>query len=117
MRGGRRGRAYGMILLLPMADQRIPSPTPAGLRQKTSLPARILAGLVLGALLGGLASAFAGEDRQALDWIVSRVTEPAGRIFLRLLLMIVIPLVFSTLALAVAGMADVRRLGRVGIKM
>ncbi|OFW00056.1 MAG: hypothetical protein A3H28_00850 [Acidobacteria bacterium RIFCSPLOWO2_02_FULL_61_28] len=99
-----------------MADQRIPSPTPAGPRQKTSLPARILAGLVLGALLGGLASAFAGEDRQALDWIVSRVTEPAGRIFLRLLLMIVIPLVFSTLALAVAGMADIRRLGRVGIK-
>ena len=105
-----------MILLLPMADERNPSPTPAGPRQKTSLPARIFAGLVLGALLGGLASGFAGEDRQALDWIVGRVTEPAGRIFLRLLLMIVIPLVFSTLALAVAGMSDVRRLGRVGIK-
>lgn len=104
-----------MILLLAMADERDlygPSSAP----RKTSLPARIFAGLVLGALLGGLASGLAGENRPALDWLVSHVTEPAGRIFLRLLLMIVIPLVFSTLALAVAGMADLRRLGRVGIK-
>ena len=80
------------------------------------MPVRIFAGLVAGALLGGLASGLAGEDRGTLDWLVGHVTEPVGRIFLRLLLMIVIPLVFSTLALAVAGMADLRRLGRVGIK-
>ena len=80
------------------------------------MPARIFIGLVVGAVLGGVASAIAGDNRQTLDWIVSRVTEPAGRIFLRLLLMIVIPLVFSTLALAVAGMADIRRLGRIGVK-
>jgi len=105
-----------MILLLPMAAEPASSGAPAGVRKKTSLPARIFAGLVLGALFGGLASGFAGENRQSLDWLVSRVTEPAGRIFLRLLLMIVIPLVFSTLTLAVAGMADIRRLGRIGIK-
>lgn len=99
-----------------MADASGLSPSPASPRKKTSLPARIFAGLVLGALLGGLASGFVGENRQTLDWLVSRVTEPAGRIFLRLLLMIVIPLVFSTLTLAVAGMADIRRLGRIGIK-
>jgi len=99
-----------------MADERGQSRSPASSRKKTSLPARIFAGLVLGALFGGLASGFAGENRQSLDWLVSRVTEPAGRIFLRLLLMIVIPLVFSTLTLAVAGMADIRRLGRIGIK-
>ena len=80
------------------------------------MPTWIFAGLVCGALLGGLANGLAGENRQGLDWLVSHVTEPVGRIFLRLLLMIVIPLVFSTLALAVAGMADLRRLGRVGLK-
>ena len=80
------------------------------------MPTWIFSGLLCGALLGGLANGLAGENRQGLDWLVSNVTEPVGRIFLRLLLMIVIPLVFSTLALAVAGMADLRRLGRVGLK-
>ena len=80
------------------------------------MPTWIFSGLLCGALLGGLANGLAGENRQGLDWLVSHVTEPVGRIFLRLLLMIVIPLVFSTLALAVAGMADLRRLGRVGLK-
>jgi DAACS family dicarboxylate/amino acid:cation (Na+ or H+) symporter len=47
---------------------------------------------------------------------VDNATEPAGRIFLRLLLMVVIPLVFCSLALAAAGMGDLRRLGRVGLK-
>ncbi|MGH9784264.1 MAG: dicarboxylate/amino acid:cation symporter, partial [Terriglobia bacterium] len=105
-----------MILSLLMAAENNSSAVSNDTRKGVSLPARIFIGLVLGALLGGLASGFAGETRQALDWLVSRVTEPAGRIFLRLLLMIVIPLVFSTLTLAVAGMADLRRLGRVGIK-
>jgi DAACS family dicarboxylate/amino acid:cation (Na+ or H+) symporter len=47
---------------------------------------------------------------------VDNITEPAGRIFLRLLLMIVIPLVFTSLTLAAAGMADLGKLGRVGLK-
>jgi DAACS family dicarboxylate/amino acid:cation (Na+ or H+) symporter len=105
-----------MILSLLMAEDTNRSPASNGARKGVSLPARIFIGLVLGAVLGGIASGFAGENREALDWLVSRITEPAGRIFLRLLLMIVIPLVFSTLALAVAGMADIRRLGRIGIK-
>jgi DAACS family dicarboxylate/amino acid:cation (Na+ or H+) symporter len=105
-----------MILALLMAAENSFSGAPNETRQRISLPTRIFIGLVLGALLGGLASALAGDNRRPLDWIVSRVTEPAGRNFLRLLLMIVIPLVFSTLALAVAGMADMRRLGRIGIK-
>ena len=105
-----------MILSLLMAAENNLSPASNGARKGVSLPARIFGGLILGALLGGLASGLAGENRESLDWVVSRITEPAGRIFLRLLLMIVIPLVFSTLALAVAGMADIRRLGRIGLK-
>src|SRR3989338_7286100 len=86
-------------------------------KREIPLHTRIFTGLLLGALCGGLANVLVGENRTALDWSVDHVTEPAGRVFLRLLLMIVIPLVFSWLALAAAGMGDLRRLGRVGIRM
>src|SRR6185436_543846 len=46
----------------------------------------------------------------------SNVTEPVGALFLRLLLMIVVPLVFSSLVAGVAGVGDFRKLGRVGLK-
>ncbi|MCC7261506.1 MAG: dicarboxylate/amino acid:cation symporter, partial [Candidatus Latescibacteria bacterium] len=42
--------------------------------------------------------------------------EPVGALFLRLLLMIVVPLVFSSLVVGVAGIGDLRRLGRVGLR-
>ena len=86
-------------------------------KREIPLHTRIFCGLLLGALCGGLANVLSGENRTGLDWLVDHVAEPAGRVFLRLLLMIVIPLVFSSLALAAAGMGDLRRLGRVGIRM
>jgi DAACS family dicarboxylate/amino acid:cation (Na+ or H+) symporter len=39
-----------------------------------------------------------------------------GQVFLRLLFMLVLPLLFSSLALGVAGLGDVGRVGRVGLK-
>jgi DAACS family dicarboxylate/amino acid:cation (Na+ or H+) symporter len=80
------------------------------------LHSKIFLGLAVGAVSGGLANAFFSADRAALDWVVNHITEPAGRVFLRLMLMTVIVLVFSSLTLAAAGMADLRRLGRVGLK-
>jgi len=53
------------------------------------------------------------DDR--LDWVALNVADPLGRVFLRLVLMVVVPLVFSALALAVVELGDVRRLGRVGL--
>jgi len=47
-----------------------------------------------------------------VNWILSNVTEPIGQLFLRVLLMTVIPLVFSSLVVGVAGLGDVRKLGR-----
>jgi DAACS family dicarboxylate/amino acid:cation (Na+ or H+) symporter len=44
------------------------------------------------------------------------VTGPVGQIFLRLLFMVVIPLVFATLSLGVAGLGDLKNVGRVGAK-
>jgi len=51
-----------------------------------------------------------------LDWVVVNITDTVGRIFLRLMFMVVVPLVFSALALGVAGLGDIRQLGRVGGK-
>ena len=79
------------------------------------LHVRILIGLLLGAAAGTVGHlVFPGSP--ALEGFVAGVTEPAGRIFLRLLFMLVIPLVVSALILGVAELGDVRRLGRIGLK-
>lgn len=80
------------------------------------LHARILLGLVAGALAGGLANAGGGESAPWLKWVVDQFTEPVGQLFLRLLLLLVVPLVFSSLTLGVAGIGDIRKIGRVGVK-
>ncbi len=79
------------------------------------LSIRMLIGLVAGLVLGVLANLTIGGS-SFLDGVVQNVTEPAGKIFLRLLFMLVIPLIVSALALGVAGLGDVRRLGRIGLK-
>jgi DAACS family dicarboxylate/amino acid:cation (Na+ or H+) symporter len=77
---------------------------------------RILIGLLSGAALGvGVNLAFGGNDSRVV-WVVANVTEPVGQLFLRLLLMIVVPLVFSSLVVGVAGIGDIRKLGRIGLK-
>jgi DAACS family dicarboxylate/amino acid:cation (Na+ or H+) symporter len=76
---------------------------------------RMLAGLIAGVVLGVAANVFAG-DSQWLEPFVKSVTEPAGKIFLRLLFVLVIPLIVSALALGVSGLGDLRSLGRIGLK-
>jgi DAACS family dicarboxylate/amino acid:cation (Na+ or H+) symporter len=100
--------------------------------RRIPLHTKIVIGLVAGILLG-LAANWLGRvpvvegvenatDLNAdgmhdrLEWIVENVTKPAGRIFLRLMFMVVLPLVFSALALAVVEIGDVRRLGKLGLK-
>lgn len=80
-----------------------------------NLPARMFAGLAAGAALGAAAHALLG-DTPGLAWVLTAVIEPAGAIFLRLLFMLVIPLIVTALALGVAGLGDMRHLGRVGLK-
>jgi DAACS family dicarboxylate/amino acid:cation (Na+ or H+) symporter len=80
-----------------------------------TLPRRMLIGLAAGLVLGVIAhAAFGGVP--ALEAFVKNVTEPAGRIFLRLLFMLVVPLIVSALSLGVSGLGDLRRLGRIGLK-
>ena len=80
------------------------------------LHTKILIGLAVG-VLGGLAVnwTLGGSDPRAV-WLVSNITQPIGTLFLSLLLMIVVPLVFSSLVVGVAGIGDIRKLGRIGLK-
>jgi dicarboxylate/amino acid:cation (Na+ or H+) symporter, DAACS family len=78
---------------------------------------KILLGLAIGASAGISVNLWAPAAMQPwVDRTVDYVTYPMGQIFLRMLFMVVVPLVFSTLALGVAGLGDVRKLGRIGGK-
>jgi DAACS family dicarboxylate/amino acid:cation (Na+ or H+) symporter len=79
------------------------------------LHTRIVLGLVAGAAAGVAVETFA-PDASWAHWIAEYVAGPVGQVFLRMLLMTVIPLVFASLVLGVAGIGDVRRLGRIGGK-
>ena len=80
------------------------------------LHTRILIGLVLGVVAGVTVNAVFGDKNAGVESFVTNFTEPVGTLFLRLLLMIVVPLVFSSLVVGVAGIGDIRKLGRVGLK-
>ena len=77
---------------------------------------KILIGLAVGVIAGILVNRSLGGDHPRVVWIVDHITQPVGQLFLRLLLMIVVVLVFSSLVVGVAGIGDVRKLGRVGLK-
>ena len=85
-------------------------------RRGIPLHTKILIGLVVGALAGGTLNILLGPASPELKFAVDHITNPIGQLFLRLLLLLVIPLVFSSLVLGVAGLGDLRRIGRIGVK-
>src|SRR5687768_843135 len=81
-----------------------------------ALHTKILLGLLAG-VIGGLAVNWTlGGSHPNVVWLVSNITRPIGQLFLNLLLMIVVPLVFASLVVGVAGIGDIRKLGRIGLK-
>jgi DAACS family dicarboxylate/amino acid:cation (Na+ or H+) symporter len=80
------------------------------------LHTRILIGLAVGVVAGVAVNYRFGGDHPRVVWVIDNITQPIGQLFLRLLLMIVVPLVFSSLVVGVAGIGDIRKLGRVGLK-
>ncbi len=89
-------------------------------KPRLSLHWQILIGLLIGATAGLIARniwpASSGKMDPTLEWLTKNVAETLGQIFLRLIFMVVVPLVFSALTLGVAGIGDVRRLGRLGVR-
>jgi len=78
------------------------------------LHTKILLGLLAGAVTGVTVNLLTGGG-PVTQRVVSLVTEPVGKMWLSALIMIVIPLIISTLSLGVAGLGSLRRLGRIGI--
>jgi dicarboxylate/amino acid:cation (Na+ or H+) symporter, DAACS family len=81
-----------------------------------ALHTRIMIGLVVGVVSGIVVNYLFGGGHPRVVWVVENITKPVGQLFLRLLLMIVVPLVFSSLVVGIAGIGDIRKLGRVGLK-
>ena len=80
------------------------------------LHTKILLGLLVGAVLGVTANFALGGEHAAVQWVNKYLAGPVGQVFLRMLFMIVVPLVFASIALGVAGLGDLRKVGRVGGK-
>ncbi len=64
----------------------------------------VLVGIVLGILVGH----FFPKTGQAL--------EPIGESFINLILMVIAPIIFCTVVAGIAGMADLKSVGRIGLK-
>jgi aerobic C4-dicarboxylate transport protein len=92
-----------MSIAMPMpAKSMTPPATPVPLYR--SLFIQVLAGLVLGIVLGVLAPNFATELKILSD------------AFLKLISMIVAPIVFCVVVHGIAGAGDLKKVGRVGVK-
>lgn len=75
--------------------------------KKINLTMQIFIGLALGIIIGAL---FYGNPE------VQVYLKPIGDIFIRLIKMIVVPIVISTLIIGVAGVGDMKKLGKLGGK-
>ncbi|GAA0075691.1 glutamate/aspartate:proton symporter GltP [Clostridium sp. CTA-5] len=75
--------------------------------KKIGLAIQILIGLTLGIIVGGV---FYGNP------VVGSYLQPFGDIFIRLIKMIVVPIVFSSLVVGVAGVGDIKQVGKIGGK-
>ena len=75
------------------------------MRKRINLTGWIFIGIILGILAG---------------WLIGKplipIAEPLGEIFLRLLRMIIVPLIVSSITAGVLGVGDTRNLGRLGGK-
>ncbi|MHB9041091.1 MAG: dicarboxylate/amino acid:cation symporter [Melioribacteraceae bacterium] len=76
---------------------------------------KIFIGLVFGAV-AGVACNILFPEAPALIFVQNYLSDPLGKIFLNLLIMMVIPLVFASLSLGVAQIGDLKKLGRIGFK-
>jgi proton glutamate symport protein len=75
--------------------------------KKFGLAWKILIGLILGVIVGAV---FYGNPS------IQTYLQPIGTIFIRLIKMIVIPIVVSSLIVGVAGVGDIKKLGKLGGK-
>jgi len=79
------------------------------------LHTKIFIGLLAGGLSGLAVNVWAGGAAW-VGWVNTNVAGPVGQVFLRILFMTVVPLVFTSIALGVTQLGDIRKVGRVGVR-
>jgi DAACS family dicarboxylate/amino acid:cation (Na+ or H+) symporter len=79
-------------------------------RLATRILIGMVAGIALGALVRLLIPHVPGLEGKA-RWVVTQLFEPLGLVFLRLLFLVIVPLVFASLALGVVQLGRLDRLG------
>jgi len=78
-----------------------------------TLARNIMIGLVLGIVVGVILNAFLPGIFPAVD---KYALKPVGGIFLNLIKMLVVPIVFFSIAVGTMGISDPKKLGRIGAK-
>ncbi|AST93482.1 dicarboxylate/amino acid:cation symporter [Sutcliffiella cohnii] len=78
-----------------------------------NLTKRIIIALILGLILGFVLNIFAPSVFEIVD---PYILHPLGTLFLNLIKMLVVPLVFISIVVGVAGLGDPAKLGRIGAK-
>ncbi|MEX6124413.1 glutamate/aspartate:proton symporter GltP [Providencia hangzhouensis] len=79
---------------------------------KFGLGWQILVALILGVIAGALLH----DNTEYKDWLILNILSPAGKIFIQLIKMIVVPIVISTLIVGIAGVGNTKQLGSLGFK-
>lgn len=82
------------------------------MKSNSKLFIAIIAGLVLGAVLGGVVHYQHADSAEGF----AKNIKLLGTVFIRMVQMIIAPLVFSTLVVGIAKMGDMKMVGRVGAK-
>lgn len=79
---------------------------------KITLAWQIFVALTLGVLLGAILH----NQEELRDYMIANILSPAGEIFIRMIKMIMVPIVFATLVVGIAGIGDAKKLGSIGFK-
>jgi Na+/H+-dicarboxylate symporter len=77
------------------------------------LATKIIIGLIVGAIVGLILNLVSPDLFKTLNTFLFT---PLGKIFLNLINMLVVPIVFFSITLGVAGLGDPKKLGRIGFK-
>jgi len=84
-------------------------------KRKFGLTTRVLIALVIGLITGIIVFKFPSSTFKDTI-LINGIFQLVGQIFLRGIMMLVVPLVFVSLVNGAASMGDIKKLGRVGVK-
>src|SRR5215213_8267788 len=88
-------------------------------KRTSTLHGRIMWAMIIGVAFGFLGRYIASQNAGSAEnvaFFAERIATPIGKIFIRMIVMVVVPLVMSALILGVVEIGDPRRLGRIGLR-